>query len=36
MIKFKTYEDPVNFYNLHMTTDFSKNLDKKYQQSENI
>lgn len=30
MIKFKTYEDPINFYNLHMTADFTKNLDRKF------
>lgn len=36
MEKFKTYENPVNFYNLHMTSDYSKKLDKKYHSAENI
>ena len=36
MEKFSTYENPVNFYNLHMTSDYSKKLDKKYLSAENI
>lgn len=35
MNKFKSYEDPVNFYSLHAATDFSKKLDKKFHQCEN-
>ena len=35
MLKFKTYEDPINFYNLHMTTDFSRKLDRKFHLCEN-
>ena len=35
MAKFKTYEDPIQFYNLHTTAVFSKKLDKKYHLCEN-
>jgi hypothetical protein len=35
MGKFKTFENPINFYNIHKTSDFSKGLDKKYYECEN-
>ena len=31
--KFKSFEDPINFYNLNRTADFSKSLDKRYFES---
>ena len=35
MEKFKTYENPIHFYSLTITGEFSKNLDKKFQACEN-
>lgn len=34
MGKFKSFEDPINFYNLNRTADFSKSLDKRYFESQ--
>ncbi len=33
--KSKSFEDPISFYNLNTDSDFTKNLDKKYHESEN-